>query len=91
MLPTATPVTKRVVVHIVKGRLSGVRKIVGHIVLDGDEQFPPSIDMVNLGDHSGRVIHAGTMPRYILYREWIKPVTQTYGQQLKETFDPRQA
>lgn len=88
------PTSKRVVVHIVKGRLTGLRKIVGHLVMDvgDDEKFPPSIPNVDLGDHKGKVIHAGTFERYVLYREWIKPATQRFGAALeKEHLDPRQA
>lgn len=94
MLPTATPTSKRVVVHIVKGRLSGMRKIVGHLVMDvgDDEKFPPSIPDVDLGGHSGKVVHAGTFERYVLYREWVKPVAQTFGGALvPNIIDPRRA
>jgi hypothetical protein len=62
---------KKVVVHIVTGRLAGMRKIVGHIILDKGDELPPRFD--NIPTHegpTGTVIHAGTFPRYVLYREW---------------------
>lgn len=94
MPPTATPITKRVVVHIVKGRLSGMRRIVGHLVMSAEdaEKFPPSIKGVNLGDHTADVQHAGTFERYVLYREWAKPFAQTFGGALVQNIiDPREA
>lgn len=92
MATAATPqATKRVVVHIVKGRLAGIPKIIGHLVMDGTEPFPPSIADVGLGDHKGTVQHAGTFPRYVLYREWASPVMHRYGQQTgKDSFDKDQ-
>ena len=85
--------SKRIVVHIVKGRLAGMRKIIGHLVINAEdvEKFPPSIPNVDLGDHAADVIHTGTFERFVLYKEWAKPFSQTYGKQLKDNFDPRQA
>ena len=69
-------VTKRIVVHIVKGRLAGLRRIVGHLVVKEGEYFPPRFDGVP--DSQGQpttVLHAGTFPRYVLYREWSQAAT----------------
>lgn len=77
---------KRIVVHIVRGRLAGLRRIVGHLVLKGDEEFPPRYDNVPIADGAtGSVIHAGTYPRYILYREWKQPTSGKLNQ-----FNPAQ-
>lgn len=65
-----TAPTKRVVVHIVSGKRAGMRKIIGHLVCSAGEDFPPSIANVDLGTHAADVQHAGTFPRYILYREF---------------------
>lgn len=62
--------TKRVVVHVVTGKRAGMRKIIGHLICGDGEDFPPSIANVDLGTHSADVQHAGTYPRYILYREF---------------------
>lgn len=91
-----TPTSKRVVVHIVKGRLAGMRKIVGHLVIEANtnmaDVFPPSIEPVDLGDHTGKVVHAGTFERFVLYREWAKPFAQTFGGALVPNIvDPREA
>lgn len=90
---TAEKTSKRIVVHIVKGRLAGMRKIIGHLVLDPAdlEKFPPSLKAVDFGDHAADVVHAGTFERFVLYREWAKPLAQTFGKPLKDQFDPRQA
>ena len=63
------PETKKIVVHIVTGRLAGIRQIIGHLVIDEGDQFPPRIPNADLGDHVADVIHAGVYPRYVLYRE----------------------
>lgn len=94
MMPHAK--TKRVVVYIVKGRLAGMRKIIGRLVIDANadlaDVFPPSIEPVDLGDHTGKVLHAGTFERFVLYREWAKPVAQTFGGALVQNIiDPREA
>ena len=87
-------VSKRIVVHIVKGRLAGMRKIIGHLVLEaGDaEKFPPSIKNADLADHVADVVHAGTFERFVLYREWAKPISHRCGAVgEKGGLDPRQA
>lgn len=69
--PTPPTETKRIVIHIVRGRLAGLRRIVGHLVVQAGEHFPPRYDNVPMADGGvGTVRHVGTYPRYILYREW---------------------
>jgi hypothetical protein len=64
-LEPATKLNKKVVVHIVSGRLSGMRKIIGHLVM-GEEEIPAQFQNTTEGD----VQHAGTFPRYVLYRQF---------------------
>jgi hypothetical protein len=59
------PITKTVVVHVVAGRLSGMRRIVGHVLVDAGHSYPPVIPYLG-----GEAQHAGTFPRYVLYREF---------------------
>lgn len=60
------PNVKRIVVHIVTGAQAGMRKIIGHIVVDDPTSLPAAF---NHTEH-GSVQHAGTFPRYILYRQF---------------------
>jgi hypothetical protein len=64
-ISSPAPTNKKVVVHIVSGRLTGLRRIVGHLVI-GEEDIPPSFSHI---EH-GSVQHAGTFPRYVLYRQF---------------------
>lgn len=57
---------KKVVVHIVTGRLAGMRKIIGHVVIDDPTKVPAAFTHTSEGD----VQHAGTFPRYVLYRQF---------------------
>lgn len=71
--------SKRLVVHHVTGRLSGIRKIIGHMVIDATDQYPPRLEGVDLGDGvAASVEFAGSRPRYILYRE--SPVNPLPGE-----------
>lgn len=62
--PAVKP-NKKVVIHIVQGRLAGMRKIVGHLIM-GEEEVPAQFTGTDHGD----VQHAGTFPRYVLYRQF---------------------
>lgn len=68
MTDTAAPDSpeKRIVVHIVQGRLAGLRRIVGHVVINDVADIPPAFRHTEHGD----VQHAGTFPRYVLYRQF---------------------
>jgi hypothetical protein len=71
-VPSVAPNNKKVVIHIVSGRLAGMRRIVGHLVM-GEEDIPAQFTHTDQGD----VRHAGTFPRYVLYKQFnpagIKP------------------
>ena len=56
---------KRVVVHVVTGQLSGLRRIIGRVFITPDHHYPPSIPYLD-----GEAQHAGTFERYVLYREF---------------------
>lgn len=56
---------KRVVVHVVTGKLAGMRRIIGKIMIDKDHSYPPTIPYLD-----GEAQHAGTFSRYVLYREF---------------------
>lgn len=72
---TAEPTVKRVVVYIIKGRLKGMRKIVGHMAVDPEMPWPVQINDCDLnkdGDgppHMANVMLVKNHPKYVLYRE----------------------
>ena len=65
---------KRIVLHTLTGAFAGLYRIVGTVsqltATLGDEDLPGRLEHVDLGDHQAAVIHAGTTPRYVLYREF---------------------
>ena len=64
-------VEKRVVVHIVTGRRTGMRRIIGHLVYNVGDELPQCFDKVHICDGEPPVdVHfAGEFQRYILYKE----------------------
>lgn len=56
---------KRVVVHVVSGRLAGMRRIIGTVLIDAHHTYPPVMPYLD-----GEAQHARTYPRYVLYREF---------------------
>ena len=68
---------QRIVLHHTSGVRAGLYQIMGTLsqlkASLKSEDLPGRLDGVSLGDHTGSVLHAGTKPRYILYREWNDP------------------
>lgn len=70
--PAVEKPNKKVVVHILTGKHAGLRKIIGHYII-GEEEVPAVLETADFG----RVQHAGTFPRYVLFRQFVtKPSGQ---------------
>lgn len=63
---------KRVVLQHLAGPYKGMAEILGIVDLKNDS-YPASLNGIDLGGRTGSAIHAGTYPRFVLYREWLQP------------------
>ena len=60
---------KRLVIHHVTGRLSGIRRIIGHTIVETDAALPAEL-AGDMGDGSiGVVDLIAPKKKYVLYRE----------------------
>lgn len=75
---------KRVVLMHLAGERKGMAEILG-IVDHKDDAYPASLQNIDLGGRTGSAIHAGTFPRFVLYREWVAPGAGRLGE-----FHPQQ-
>lgn len=62
---------KRVVIHVVTGKRAGMRKIIGHLVLEPGDEIPLKYQNVHIcaGEPGRDVYRAADYPNYVLFRE----------------------
>ncbi len=63
---------KHIVIHHVRGRLKGLRRIVGSMALPEGAGWPTALS-ADEGDGLTTFSRVGTRPKYVLYREFNTP------------------
>lgn len=64
--------SKRIVIHHVRGRLTGIRRIVGCTSIDANAAFPAEL-VADEGDGEATFSKVTERERYVLYRELNTP------------------
>ncbi len=64
--------SKHIVIHHVRGRLKGIRRIVGSMVLPDGADWPTALS-ADEGDGPTVFSRVGSRPKYVLYREFNTP------------------
>lgn len=63
---------KRVVLLHLSGAMKNMPQILG-VAETNTDTYPASLTDIDLGGRKGSALHAGTFPRFVLYREWLTP------------------
>lgn len=64
--------SKRIVIHHVRGRLTGIRRIVGCTSIEADATFPAEL-VADEGDGEATFSKVAEHKKYVLYRELNTP------------------